>query len=197
MQALLEGAANGHDFADRLHLRGQSGRGQREFLEREPRNLGDDIINGRLERGRGLTTGNVVGQLVQRIADRQLGGNLGNREAGGFGGQRRRARDARIHFDDDEPAIVRVDGKLNVGATGFNADFAQDCNRCFTHHLVFLVGQRLRRRHGDGIPGVHTHRIEVFDRTDDDAVVGAVAHDLHLVFFPADQRLFNQQFVGR
>src|SRR5471030_3137487 len=35
-----------------------------------------------------------------------------------------------------------------------------------------------------------------FDRADDDAVVGFVAHDFHLVFFPADQRLFDQQLFG-
>ena len=44
---------------------------------------------------------------------------------------------------------------------------------------------------------MHAHRIEVFDRADDDAVVLLVPHHLHLVLFPTQQRLFNQQFVGR
>jgi hypothetical protein len=34
-------------------------------------------------------------------------------------------------------------------------------------------------------------------RAHDDAVVGTVAHDLHLELFPADQRLLDQQLVGR
>ena len=41
---------------------------------------------------------------------------------------------------------------------------------------------------------MHAHGVEVFDGADDDAVVGSVAHHLHLVFFPADERFFDQQF---
>ncbi len=41
-----------------------------------------------------------------------------------------------------------------------------------------------------------THRIEVFDRADDDAVVVFITHHFHLVLFPADQRFINQQLVG-
>jgi len=42
---------------------------------------------------------------------------------------------------------------------------------------------------------VHAHRVEVLDRADD-AVVLTVAHHLHLVFFPAEQRFLDQEFVG-
>ena len=52
-------------------------------------------------------------------------------------------------------------------------------------------------RHRDRVAGVHAHRVEVLDRADDDAVVAAVAHHLHLVFFPADHRFLDQQLVGR
>jgi hypothetical protein len=44
-------------------------------------------------------------------------------------------------------------------------------DRGVAHALIFLVGQRLRRRHGDRIAGVDAHRVEVLDRADDDAVV--------------------------
>src|ERR1019366_1183379 len=49
LQAFLERAADGHRFADAFHLRGECGIGLREFLEGEARNLGDDVINARLE----------------------------------------------------------------------------------------------------------------------------------------------------
>ena len=49
LQAFLERAADGHRFADAFHLRGERGVGLREFLESEARNLGDDVINARLE----------------------------------------------------------------------------------------------------------------------------------------------------
>ena len=52
LQRLLEGAADRHHLAHRFHLRGQAVVGLREFLEGEARNLGDDVVDGRLERGR-------------------------------------------------------------------------------------------------------------------------------------------------
>jgi len=42
---------------------------------------------------------------------------------------------------------------------------------------------------------VHTHWVEVFDRADDDAVACTIAHDLHLVLFPAHDALFNEHFA--
>ena len=41
-----------------------------------------------------------------------------------------------------------------------------------------------------------THRIEVFDGADDDAVVVFITHHFHLVLFPANQRFINQQLFG-
>ena len=41
------------------------------------------------------------------------------------------------------------------------------------------------------------HRVKVFDRADDDAVVVLIAHHLHLILFPANQGFVNQQLVGR
>ena len=49
LEALLEGAAHRHHLADRLHLRRQARIGGRELLEREARNLGDDVVDARLE----------------------------------------------------------------------------------------------------------------------------------------------------
>ena len=54
LQAFLERAPDGHRFADAFHLRGERGVGLREFLEGKARNLGDDVINARLEARRGV-----------------------------------------------------------------------------------------------------------------------------------------------
>ena len=48
-----------------------------------------------------------------------------------------------------------------------------------------------------GVAGVNAHRIEVFDRADDDDVVLQVAHDLELELFPADDGFFDQDRVHR
>ena len=39
------------------------------------------------------------------------------------------------------------------------------------------------------------YRVEVLDGADDDAVVGLVAHDFHLVFLPAEEGFFDEDFV--
>ena len=43
---------------------------------------------------------------------------------------------------------------------------------------------------------MHAHGIDVFDGTDNDAIVSLVAHHFHLIFFPAQNRLFDQHFGG-
>ena len=197
LQRFLKRAADRHHLADRFHLRGQPIVGLLEFLECEPRYLDHDVIDRRLERGRGQPAGDVVGELVQRVTHRKLGGNLGDRKAGRLRRERRGARHARIHLDDDHPAVVGVDRELDVRAAGVDADLAQHRDRGVAHDLVFLVGQRLRRRDGDRIAGVHTHRIDVLDRADDDAVVLLVADNFHLELLPAEQRFLDQQLVRR
>ncbi len=197
LQRLLEGAAHRHHLAHRLHLGGQARIGRRELLEGEARDLGDDVIDRRLERGRGQAAGDLILQFVQGVTHGQLGRDLGDREAGGLGGQRRGTRHARVHFDHDHTAGGRADTELHVRSAGIHADLAQHGDGGIAQALVFLVGQGLGRGHGDRVTGVHAHRVQVLDRADDDAVVGGVAHHLHLEFLPAQHRLFHQHFGGR
>uniref|UniRef100_A0A0N4ZAR3 NAD-specific glutamate dehydrogenase n=1 Tax=Parastrongyloides trichosuri TaxID=131310 RepID=A0A0N4ZAR3_PARTI len=197
LHRFLEGAAHRHHLTHRLHLGGQARIGGRELLEGEARDLGDDVIDGRFERGRGQAAGDLVLQFVQGVADGQLGGDLGDREAGGLGSQRRGTRHARVHLDHHDAAGVRVDAELHVRATGIHADLAQHGDGGIAQALVFLVGQGLRRGHGDRVTGVHAHRVQVLDRADDDAVVRRIADHFHLEFLPAQHRLFHQHFGGR
>ena len=196
LQRFLEGPADRHRLAHALHRGGEQRLGAGELLEGEARHLGDDVVDRRLEGGRRVA-GDVVQQLVERVADRQPRGDLGDREAGGLRGQRRGARDARVHLDHDHAAGRRIDGELHVRAAGIDPDLAQARDRGVAHDLVFLVGERQRRRDRHGVAGVDAHRIDVLDRADDDAVVLAVAHDLHLVLFPAEHGLLDQHFGRR
>ncbi len=85
---------------------------------------------------------------------------------------------------------------MNVGAAGIDADLANDPQGRIAHPLIFLVGQRHGRRNRDAVAGMHAHRIEIFDRADDDDVVLEVAHDFQLVLFPSDQRALDQNLTG-
>ena len=163
LERLLEGAAHGHHLAHRLHLGRQAAVGSREFLERKTRDLGDHVVDAGLERRRRRTAGDLVTQLVQRVAHGQLGRDLGDRETRGLGSQRRRTRHAWVHFDHDHAAIDRVDRELHVGAAGVHANLAQHSQRGVAQDLVLLVGQRLGRGHGDRVAGVYTHGVQVFD----------------------------------
>ena len=194
LQALGKGAADRHRFADRLHRRGEHRLGAGKFLERKARDFGDDVIDGRLERSRRRAAGDVVVDLIERVADGELGRDLGDRKAGRFRSERGRARHPRIHLDDDEAAVLRIDRELHIGAAGLDADLAQHRDRGVAHDLVFLVGERQRRRHRDRVAGMHAHRIDVFDRADDDAIVVLVANDFHLVLFPAEHGFLDQHF---
>ena len=119
LQRLLERPADRHRLANALHLRRQRLVGVGELLERPARDLDDAVVDRRLEASRRVAlvavagagagvervlallpaalelffadAGDVVGQLVQRVADGELGRELGDGVAGRLAGQGRRA----------------------------------------------------------------------------------------------------------
>ena len=44
---------------------------------------------------------------------------------------------------------------------------------------------------------MHAHRVDVFNRADDDAIVRLVADNFHFIFFPAQNAFLDQNFVRR
>ena len=195
-QRFFEGAAHGHHFADRFHLRPERVVGAGKFFELPLGDLDDHVVDGGLEAGRRLAR-DVVGNLVERVTHGELGGDLRDRKAGSLRSQRRRTRHARVHLDHDHAAVGGIDGELHIRSAGLHADLAHHGDRCVAHLLVLAIGERLRGRDGDGVAGMHAHGIEILNRADDDDVVGEVAHHLELVFLPAENALFNQALVDR
>ena len=147
-ERFLEGAADGHDLADRLHAGRERVIGALELLEREARHLDDAVVDGRLE-ARGRRLRDVVYDLVERVAHRKLRRGLGNREARRLGSERGGARHAGVHLDNDHAARLRVDSELHVRAAGFDADLLEDGERGRAHALVFHIGEGLSRGNGD------------------------------------------------
>ena len=176
-ERLGEAPADRHGLAGALHGGGQRHVGIGELLEGEPGHLDHDVIQGRLEAGRRLA-GDVVADLVQRVADGQLRGDLGDGEPGRLRRQRARPRHPGVHLDDHQPPGAGVDGELYVAATGVYAHRSQHRDPDVAHALVLAVGQRHRRGHGHGVARVHTHGVDVLDRAHHDHVVRPIAHQL-------------------
>ena len=139
MKRFFERAPNRHRLADAFHLSIKGRVGLRKFFESEPRDFGHDVINRRLEAGRGFA-GDIVLDFIQQIANRQFGRDFGNRKTRGFRSQRGGARYARVHLNDHHAPILRVDGELDIRAARFHPHCPDDRERCIAHDLEFLIG---------------------------------------------------------
>src|SRR5581483_5919786 len=180
----------------RLHLRAQRLVRSRKFLELPLRDLYHHVVERGLKARRRLAR-NVVRNLVQRVAHRQLGRDFRDREPRRLRRQRRRTRYPWVHLDHHHAPRGGLHGKLNVRAAGLHPDLADHLDGRVAHRLVLAVGERLRRRYGDRISLMHTHGIEVLDRAHDDHVVPQVAHHFQFELLPPQHRLFDQHLVHR
>lgn len=185
----LEGAADAHDLAYRLHLGGQLVLGAFELFKRPFCKLDDHIV----------PVGNVFGQvavlpagdLVQRKPRRQHRRYQCDGEARRLGRQRRRTGGPGVYFDDHDPVGHRVMGKLHVGAADDAYGFHNPHGLLLKPHLqLFGNGQ-----HGGGaeaVAGVYPQRVDVFDEADGDHLSLAVPDNLQLQLFPTQDGLLHQ-----
>ena len=194
LQGLLKGPAHGHSLANRLHAGGQNAAGALELDKGKARNLDHAVVDGRLKGGRSCL-GDVVGNLIQCVANREQCRHLCNGEASCLGSQRGRAADARVHLNDNDAAVSWVDRKLNVRATAGNAYTLENSDGVIAEVLKLFIGKRLSWSNGNGVSRVNTHWIEVLDGADDNTVTCGIAHDLHLNLFPALDGLLYQYLV--
>ena len=81
-QRMLEVVADGHDLAGGHHLGAEGLVRIDELVKRPFRVFDDDVVERRFKAGAGLA-GDVVGDLVEGVAQRDLGRNLGDGVAGG------------------------------------------------------------------------------------------------------------------
>ena len=194
LQGFLKGSAHGHSLANRLHARGQNAAGALELDEGKARNLDHAVVDGRLKGSRSCL-GDVVGNLIQCVANRKQCRHLCNGETSCLGSQRGRAADARVHLNDNDAAVSWVDRKLNVRTTAGNTYTLENSNGVVTEVLELFIGKRLSWCNGDGVSGVDTHWIEVLDGADNNTVTCGIAHDLHLNLFPTFNGLLYQHLV--
>ena len=189
-QRHLKAGGDGHDLAGGLHLGTQLAAGVGKLIEGPLGHLHHNVVQRGLKAGTGLA-GDVVFDLVQRVAQGDLGGDLGNRIAGGLGCQSGGTADAGIHLNDRIFKAVRVQRQLHVAAA-HDAQMSDDVQRGLPQHLELLVRQGLGGSHHDGITGVDAHGVEVLHGADGDHVAHAVPHGLKLDLLPAEDGPLHQ-----
>ena len=189
----LKAVANAHHLAGSHHLGTQRLVGVDELIKGPLRILDHDVVQRRLKAGAGLA-GDIIGDLVQRIADGDLGGHLGNGVTGGLGGQSGGAGHTGVDLDDRVIVAVGLQGKLAVAAA-LNAQLGDDIQRGGAQHLVLVIGQGLGGSHNHGIAGVDTDGVQVLHVADGDHVALVVTHDLVLDLFPTGDALFHQDLM--
>lgn len=86
LQGLLKGSADGHDFADRLHGRADVALNMLELGQIPLGDLGDDVVERRLEAGGG-GLGDGVGQFGEGVTESDLGSGVSERVTCGLGRQ--------------------------------------------------------------------------------------------------------------
>ena len=135
--AFLEGGADAHDLAGRLHL-GAEGVGRvGEFIKGEARELRDDVVERRLDRRRTACDRD----LLQRHAHGDLRGDAGDRITGSLRSERRRAGDSGVDLDEVVFGRIRIQRELDVAAA-VDLQLADDLDRAVVEHLQILVVQR-------------------------------------------------------
>ena len=116
-QRPLKIVADAHDLAGGFHLRGQRALRRDKLIKRKPRNLHHTVIQRWLKAGVGLACDGIF-DLVQGIAQRDLGRHLGDGIPRGLGGQRGGAAHPGIDLDDTVLKAGGMQRELHVAAAG-------------------------------------------------------------------------------
>jgi hypothetical protein len=217
LEALLKAAGDGHDLADGLHAGADAPVDARELAQIPAGHLDHEVVERGLEAGRRLL-GDGVLEVGQLGAERELGGDVGQRVAGGLAGQGRRAGQPGVHLDHGVVLRLGVQAVLDV-ALAHDAQVAHHLDRRRAQLVVLLVAHRLRGSHDcavwrggefvssacakkrktkknekstDRLAGVDAHGVEVLHVTDGDGVALAVAHHLVLDLLPALHGLLDE-----
>src|SRR5690606_26929092 len=140
--------------------------------------------------------GHRIRQFVQGVADRDFGGDPGDRITGGLGGEGAGPADPGIHFDDVIPVAFGIQGELDIAAAA-DVQGADDAQGGGAQALVVPIRQRLGGGDHDAVPGVDPHRIHVFHVADHDAVVGGIPHHFVFDLLVAGDAFFDEALADR
>ena len=193
LERLLVGLADRHHLAHGLHLRTQAVFDGAELLERPARELEHHVVAAR----RVLLERSVapVWDLVERHARGELRGDERDREAGRLGGERGRARRARVDLDDHHAARLRVVRELHV-RSAYDADRLDDLEGVALQALLELLVDREERCRAEAVARMHADGVDVLDEAHGDHLVLRVANNLDLKLLPVEDGLLDEALVS-
>ncbi len=175
-------AADRHHLADALHFAADP-RGRPPKLAEVPAwKLAHQVVQ-RGFKERGGAARDAVRDLGQRVAERELGGNVGEGIAGRLAGERTRAGEPGVDLDDPVVHPGGVERELDI-AFAHDAQMPDGTDRDRAQQLVLRIVERLGRRDDDRIAGVYAHGIEILHVAHRHAVVAGIPHHFVLDFFP-------------
>ena len=191
-KSALKIAADAHDFSGCLHLGGQSSLGRNKFIERQTGNFYHAVIQHRFKVCVGFSC-NCIWNLIQGIAQSDLGRHLCNGISCRFAGKSRRTADTGIHLDNAVLEAVRVEGILHVAASG-DAQLRNNIQGGGSKHLILFIAKGLGRRYHDRVSCMNSNRVDIFHIADSNTVSCTVAHYFILNFFPACNAALHKHF---
>ena len=189
----LKALRDRHDLSRRLHLGPEKMLRRPELVEGESRHLYDTVVQGRLKGGVAHSR-DLISDLIQRVAERELRRYPRDGIARRLRGERRGTGDAGIDLDHKVAKALRIQGELDIAAAR-DSKLCDDAEGGAPQKLVFPVREGLRGGADDGIPGVHADRVEIFHIADADRVSRTVPHELVLDLLPARDALLHQNLM--
>ncbi len=111
----LKVRTDAHDLSCRFHLCRQCPLRRDKFVKRKPWHLDNTVVERRLKACVGLACDGIF-DLVERVAECDLCGNLGDRIACRLGCERRGTAHAGIHLDYTVLKTRRVQRKLHIAS---------------------------------------------------------------------------------
>ena len=112
-QCRLKACADCHYLAGGFHLGAELSADSRKLVKRPFGKFDHHIVQRRLEAGAGFAR-DVVPDFVQRVAERDFCGDLGNRISGRLAGKCRGTRNTRVDLNDRIFKGIRIQGELAV-----------------------------------------------------------------------------------
>mmetsp|Transcript_22445 Transcript_22445/g.48831 ORF Transcript_22445/g.48831 Transcript_22445/m.48831 type:complete len:201 (-) Transcript_22445:2059-2661(-) len=137
LDRFLHRSANTHNFSNGHHCRTDFTAHIFKLSHIPSRNLGDNVIQTRLERSLGLLSYGID-DLRHRNSETQLGGYKGKWVSSCFGSQSRRSGKTSVNFDNTIFKRFRMEGILNITLSN-NTKMANSSDGSITKHVVFFI----------------------------------------------------------